>query len=61
MLMGGHVRVGLEDNLYHDYEKTVLATNEGLVKRVVRIADELGRPIAKPKEAREILGVRTEV
>jgi uncharacterized protein (DUF849 family) len=57
MLMGGHVRVGLEDSLYYDYEKTQPATNEGLVKRVVRIADELGRPIAVPEEARRMLGI----
>lgn len=58
MLMGGHIRVGLEDNLYYDYEKTQLATNEGLVKRVARMANELGRPIATPAEAREILGLK---
>ncbi|MDD5172246.1 MAG: 3-keto-5-aminohexanoate cleavage protein [Candidatus ainarchaeum sp.] len=57
ILMGGYVRVGLEDNLYYDNEKTVLATNDMLVKRVVRLANELGRPIAKPAEAREMLGL----
>jgi uncharacterized protein (DUF849 family) len=57
ILMGGHVRVGLEDNLYYDNEKTVPATNEMLVQRVVRLAKELGRPIAKPEEARELLGL----
>jgi 3-keto-5-aminohexanoate cleavage enzyme len=53
--MGGHVRVGLEDNIY--YSKGRLATNEELVARVVRIAAELGRPIAQPDEARTILGI----
>ena len=57
ILMGGHVRVGLEDNLFYDYEKSMPATNEGLVKRVVRIAGELGRPLASPAEARKILGL----
>lgn len=57
ILMGGHVRVGLEDNLYYDNEKTIPATNEMLVQRVVRLAKELGRPIAKPEEARELLGL----
>ena len=57
MLMGGHIRVGLEDNLFYDYDKTQPATNEGLVKRAVRIANELGRPIATPAEARGILGL----
>ncbi len=57
ILMGGHVRVGLEDNLYYDNEKAVPATNEMLVQRVARLAKELERPIAKPEEAREILGL----
>ncbi|MHB8145901.1 MAG: beta-keto acid cleavage family enzyme [Vulcanimicrobiaceae bacterium] len=54
--MGGHVRVGLEDNLY--YSKGRLARNEELVGRVVRIAQEAGRPVATPDQAREILGLR---
>jgi 3-keto-5-aminohexanoate cleavage enzyme len=54
--MGGHVRVGLEDNIY--YSKGRFATNEELVARVVRIAGELGRPIATPDEARQILRLR---
>jgi len=53
LVMGGHVRVGLEDNLY--YRKGELASNEQLVERVVRLADELGRAIATPDEARAIL------
>ena len=53
VVMGGHVRVGLEDNLY--YRKGQLATNEQLVARVARIAAEVGRPVATPKEARQIL------
>ena len=55
IVMGGHVRVGLEDNIY--YRKGELATNEQLVARVARIAAELGRPVATPDEAREILGL----
>ena len=51
--MGGHVRVGLEDNLY--YSKGRLARNEELVARVARIAHEAGRPVATPDQAREIL------
>lgn len=53
--MGGHVRVGLEDNLY--YEKGRLARNEELVARVVRIAGEIGRPVATPDQARQLLGL----
>lgn len=54
--MGGHVRVGFEDNLY--LEKGVLAKSNGeLVAKVVRIAKELGREIATPAEARQILSL----
>jgi 3-keto-5-aminohexanoate cleavage enzyme len=53
ILMGGHVRVGLEDNLY--YRKGVLASNKELVARVAHIAAEVGRPIATPDQARQIL------
>ena len=56
MLLGGHVRTGLEDTIL--YEKGVLATNKMLVERVVRIAKELKREIASPEEAREILGIK---
>lgn len=56
ILMGGHVRVGFEDNIY--YSKGVLAdSNAQLVERIVRIAKELGREIATPDEARRILGI----
>jgi len=51
--MGGHVRVGLEDNIW--YTKGKLARNEELVARVTRIAAELGRPVATPDDARRIL------
>jgi 3-keto-5-aminohexanoate cleavage enzyme len=54
--MGGHVRVGLEDNLY--YSKGRLARNEELVARVARIAEEFGRPVATPEQARSLLGLR---
>lgn len=53
--MGGHVRVGLEDNIF--YSKGRLARNEELVARVARLAEEAGRPVATPDEAREILGL----
>lgn len=55
--MGGNVRVGFEDNLY--LERGVLAKSNGeLVAKVVRIAKELGRPIATSAEAREIFGLK---
>lgn len=56
LAMGGHVRVGLEDNIY--YRRGELATgNAQLVERVVRLAGELGREVATPAEARRILGL----
>ena len=55
--MGGNVRVGFEDNLY--LSRGVLAKSNGeLVAKVVRLAKELGREIATPAEAREILGLK---
>ncbi len=57
MAMGGHVRVGLEDNVY--IAKGVLAkSNAELVEKAVRIAREIGREVATPGEAREILRLR---
>jgi 3-keto-5-aminohexanoate cleavage enzyme len=54
LAMGGNVRVGFEDNIY--YRKGQLAkTNAELVARIVRIAQELGRPVATPAQAREML------
>ncbi len=56
IVMGGHARVGLEDNIY--YSRGVLARSNGqLVARVVRLARELGREVASPEEARGILGM----
>ena len=54
--MGGHVRVGLEDNLY--LERGVLATNAQLVERVVGIIERMGARAVSPAEAREKLGLR---
>ena len=58
--MGGHVRVGLEDNLFYDpVERTQPATNPGLIERVVQVARAIGREIASPDEARRIIGIRS--
>jgi len=57
ILMGGHVRVGVEDSIYYNYPDEKLATNANLVKRIVRIAKDLNREIATPDEARKILGL----
>lgn len=57
IVMGGHVRVGFEDNIF--YRKGELATsNAQLVERISRLAKELGRPVATPAQARELLGIR---
>ena len=57
IMMGGHARVGMEDNIF--IERRVLAkSNAELVEKVVRIARELGREIATPDEARKILGLK---
>ena len=56
ILLGGHVRVGFEDNVY--YRKGELASsNAQLVSRIARISEELNRPLATPDEARAILGL----
>jgi len=56
ILTGGHLRVGLEDNLY--LKKGVLARNEDLVARARHLADDLQREVATPDEARLIMGLR---
>lgn len=58
ILMGGHVRIGIEDSIYYNYPREELATNAKLVGRIVRIAKELNREITTPKETREILGIQ---
>jgi 3-keto-5-aminohexanoate cleavage enzyme len=55
ILTGGHVRVGLEDNLY--LKKGVLARNEELVARARHVAEDLQRDVATPDDARRILGL----
>ena len=56
VLLGGHVRVGLEDNLY--LERGVFANNGQLVERAVQIIDHLGCETATPAEAREMLQLK---
>ena len=58
IVSGGGVRVGLEDNIYFDSERTILATNEMLLKRVVDMANALGVEIATPQEVRELLQLK---
>lgn len=54
---GGGVRVGLEDNIWYDSERTRLATNRDLVERIVYIARAMGREPLSPKEARGLLNL----
>ncbi len=56
MTLGGHIRVGFEDNIY--YHKGVVAdSNAQLVARMARIASEIGRPLATLDQARQILAL----
>ncbi|VBB05340.1 aldolase-type tim barrel [Lucifera butyrica] len=55
MALGGHVRVGVEDNIF--YSKGKLATNTGLVERIASLAKAMGREIASPEETKQILGL----
>lgn len=55
--LGGHVRVGLEDNIFFDREKKILASNEMLVERMVKIIRTMELEIATPKDARKMLGL----
>jgi len=56
ILMGGHIRVGLEDNIYYSKEK--LARNEELVARARRLSQELQREVSTTDEARQILKLK---
>ena len=56
-LLGGHVRIGMEDTVYLD--RGVLApTNAALVEKAVRIVESLGGRVATQDEARALLSVR---
>jgi 3-keto-5-aminohexanoate cleavage enzyme len=55
--LGGHVRVGLEDNIWFDRERKRPASNSDLVERIARAAELAERPLATPAEARRLLGL----
>ena len=59
IVLGGHVRVGLEDSVYYARGRRA-ASNAELVERVVALAALLGREVATPATAREMLGLRAE-
>jgi len=56
MVMGGHVRVGFEDNIFY-HKGEIAKSNAQLVERISRIAGELGREVATPAQARKMLGI----
>jgi 3-keto-5-aminohexanoate cleavage enzyme len=58
-LMGGHVRVGLEDNVYYSRGRKA-KSNAELVNRTARIAKELNREVATPAQARKMLGLQEQ-
>lgn len=58
VMLGGHVRVGLEDNLY--LEKGVLASNADLVDKAVKIIELMGASVQSPDEARKTLNLKKE-
>ena len=55
IMMGGHVRVGLEDNVY--ISKGQLASNEEFVAQTRKVAENMNRPVANADEARRILHI----
>jgi 3-keto-5-aminohexanoate cleavage enzyme len=57
VVLGGHVRVGFEDNVFYAYRRPA-TSNAEFVRRIGRIAAELQRPLATPAQARELLGLR---
>jgi len=56
IIMGGHVRVGMEDNIYYKKGEKV-KSNAQVVARVKRIAEEMNREVATVAQAREMLGL----
>ncbi len=55
--MGGHCRVGLEDNIYQGFDGGELATNQSLVERIAHMSETFGRPLASSTRARALLGL----
>jgi 3-keto-5-aminohexanoate cleavage enzyme len=53
---GAHLRTGLEDNLYYAHGQPATG-NAQLVERVVRLAQEVGRPVASPADTRRLLNL----
>jgi 3-keto-5-aminohexanoate cleavage enzyme len=56
ILAGGHVRTGFEDNVYYKYHE-LTSSNAQLVERITKYSMEIGREVATPMEARQILNI----
>jgi uncharacterized protein (DUF849 family) len=56
---GGGVRIGLEDNIWFDDERTILATNYDFIQRIVSMAKARGRVVMDPRKLRNLLGLST--
>lgn len=54
----GGIRVGLEDNIWYDEARTTYATNEMLIKRMVKLAETVERPLATPDDVRKLLNLK---
>ena len=60
LALGGHIRVGLEDNVVYGFDKDgkkIMVTNMMLVERAVKAVETFGNQVATPAEARQILGI----
>ena len=57
MALGGGVRVGLEDNIWYDPERTVLATNQALLERMHRLVEVCDHQVMRPTRLRELLNL----
>jgi 3-keto-5-aminohexanoate cleavage enzyme len=57
LTVGGGVRIGIEDNIWYDAGRTVLATNCSLITRIINIAKDLGREPYHPDELRGLFGI----
>ena len=60
VLLGGHVRVGLEDNIYLG-KGQLAASNAALVEKAAKVVEILGDVVATPADARQILGLKPAV
>jgi len=61
IMLGGHVRAGMEDGIYmYPHRDDLIKSSAEAVGKIVKIAKELGREIAKPQEARKILGLTSK-